>query len=191
MNLFDSSNYSTAEPAELSAGDRWAWKRTDLTSYGAGYTLSYELTLYTGAAPVTLTATLSGSEYLIEIAAATTVTYTAGDYQWVAFITRDSDSERVEIARGVMTVNPDAATSAADPRTTARKTLDAIEAVIEGRASKDQESYSIAGRSLTRMSVEDLLSLRDSYRTEVKREEQADKIKNGTGINNQIYVRMR
>ena len=190
-NAFDSTNYPDEEPEEVSAGDRWAWKRSDLTEYGAGYTLSYELTIYAGAAPITLTATLSGSEYLIEVGQSTTAGYADGDYQWVALITRDSDSERVEIARGVMTVNPDPATSSADPRTTARKTLDAIEAVIEGRASKDQESYSIAGRSLTRMSVEDLLSLRDSYRVEVRREEQADKIKNGAGINNQIYVRMR
>lgn len=190
-NAFDSSNYPDEEPEELSAGDRWAWKRTDLTSYGSGYTLTYELTLYAGAAPITLTATLSGSEYLIEVGQSTTAGYTSGDYQWVALITRDSDSERVEISRGVMKVNPDPATSAADPRTTARKTLDAIEAVIEGRASKDQESYSIAGRSLTRMSVEDLLSLRDSYRVEVRREEQADRLKSGAGMNNQIYVRMR
>lgn len=190
-NAFDSTNYPTEEPDELNAGDRWTWKRDDLGDYGSGYTLSYELTLYTGAAPITLTASLSGSEYLIEIAAATTAGYSAGTYQWVALITRDSDSERVEIARGVLVVNPDPATSAADPRTTARKTLDAIEAVIEGRASKDQESYTIGNRSLNRMAIEDLLRLRDAYRREVKREEQADKLKNGIGINNNIIVRMR
>ena len=44
MNVFDRSNYPTVEPSELVAGDRWAWKRQDLTDYGDGYSFSYELT---------------------------------------------------------------------------------------------------------------------------------------------------
>lgn len=189
-NDFDSSCYPTTEPEDLTAGDRWAWKRTDLTQYGAGYTLTYELTLNGGAAPITLTATLSGTEYLIEVAAATTAGYTAGDYAWSALITRDLDSERTRESNGTLTVNPDPAVSEADPRTHARKTLDAIEAVIEKRATKDQESYSIAGRSLSRMNIADLMSFRDQYRAEVKREEDAEKIAKGLGTGKNIKVRM-
>lgn len=190
-NAFDSSNYPTTVPEILTAGDRWAWKKTNLTDYGTGYTLTYELTLNGGAAPITLTATLSGSEYLIEVDASVTAGYTAGDYSWSALITQDSDSERVRVGTGTLTVNPDPAVSEADPRTHARKTLDAIEAVIEKRATKDQESYSIAGRSLSRMNIADLMSFKDQYRAEVKREEDAEKIAKGLGTGKNIQVRMR
>jgi hypothetical protein len=191
-NSFDSTYYPTSIPSEFVAGDRWAWKRTDLSAdYGSGYTLSYELTLSTGAAPITLTATLSGDEYLMEIAAATTAAYTAGNYQWVSLITRDSDSERIRIGYGTLEVKPDPAVSTADNRTHAATVLDSIEAVIEGRASKDQESYSIAGRSLSRTPIPELLILRDRYKAEVKREEQAEKVRQGMNTGNQILVRMR
>ena len=190
-NEFDSSNYPTTEPEILVAGDRWVWKRADLSEYGTGFTLTYELTINGGGTPITLTATLSGSEYLIEIAAATTAAYTAGDYSWSALITRDSDSERIRVSTGTLTVKPDPAISTADPRSHARIALDAIEAVIEKRATKDQESYSIAGRSLSRMNITDLLTFRDRYRLDVKREEDAEKIAKGLGTGKNIVVRMR
>lgn len=190
-NVFDSANYPTTEPESLFAGDRWTWKRDNLTDYGTGYTLTYELTIDGGGTPITLTASLSGSEYLIEIAAATTAGYASGDYYWVALITRDSDSERIRVSNGTLTVKPNPATSAADPRSHAKITLDAIEAVIQNRATKDQESYSIAGRSLSRMNITDLLAFRDQYRAEVRREEDAEKIAKGLGTGKNIKVRMR
>lgn len=57
-----------------------------------------------------------------------------------------------------------------DHRSHAKRVLDAIEAVIESRASKDQESYTINGRSLSRTPISDLLALRDKYRREVAAE---------------------
>ena len=53
-NLFDSNNYPQTEPSTLVAGDRWAWKRTDLGSDypPASYTLAYEARLEgTGVEP--------------------------------------------------------------------------------------------------------------------------------------------
>jgi hypothetical protein len=58
-----------------------------------------------------------------------------------------------------------------DLRSHARKVLDAINAVIENRATVDQQSYSIAGRSLTRMSLDDLLKFKNVYQAQVAKEE--------------------
>lgn len=190
-NIFDSSNYPTTVPENLISGDRWVWKKTDLTQYGTGYTLTYELTKNGGATPITITATLSSGEYLIEVASATTAGYDAGDYSWSALITRDSDNERVRISNGTLTIKPNPATSTADPRSHARITLDAIEAVIESRATKDQESYSINNRSLSRTPITDLLALKSEYIQIVKREEDAEKIAKGLGTGKNIRVRMR
>ena len=50
------------------------------------------------------------------------------------------------------------------------KTLNAIDAVLEGKATADLQSYTVAGRQVTKMSVEDLLRLRARYATLVAQE---------------------
>lgn len=190
-NLFDSANYPTSEPAELVIGDRWAWKRTDLGSDypPASYALSYSLRAHESGAEIEITANESGSEYHVEVASATTAGYTAGDYHWQAYITRSSDSERVVIDRGTVTVKPNLDAADADPRSHVKKVLDAIEAVLENRATADQESYAIAGRSLSRTPIADLLTLRDRYRAEWHREQAAERIKRGLGHAGRVLVR--
>ena len=74
----------------LVIGDRWLWKRTDLTDYAvATYALTYSLRLEgTGSTEIQITASESGSEYRVEGAAATTAGYSAGWDQGPAYITR-------------------------------------------------------------------------------------------------------
>ena len=191
-NLFDSTNYPETEPTQIIAGDRAAWKRTDLgTDYApASYSLKYSARLEdSGSTEIEITASESGSDYIIEVGQSTTTAYTAGVYHWQAYITRTSDSERVTVDSGTWEIkaNRDAATS--DPRNHVKKVLDAIESVIEGRASKDQESYSIQGRALSRTPIADLITLRDKYRAEWVREQRAERIKNNLGHSGVIKVR--
>jgi hypothetical protein len=187
-NAFNSANYPTTEPAVLVIGDRWAWKRQDLgADYPpASYTLKYSLRLEGAATEIEITATASGSDYVIEVSKATTLGYTLGRYQWQAYITRNSDSERITIEIGVFDIQPNRDLLAVDPRSHPRKVLAAIEAVIEGRATKDQQSYSIAAgagsRTLARTPIPELLMLRDRYRAEVNAEDLRDALKK-TGIN--------
>ncbi|MBA4281561.1 hypothetical protein, partial [Ralstonia sp.] len=71
-----------------------------------------------------------------------------------------------------MDVLPSFAT-AIDARTHAEKTLTAIEAYLERGDTHAAAQYEIAGRSLRRHSIPDLLVLRDRYRYEVQRERHA------------------
>lgn len=193
-NAFDSTNYQTTEPSELVIGDRWLWKRADLgLLYApADYALTYVADKQgAGSTTFSITATESGSEYLIEVASATTAGYTSGTYNWQAYITRTSDSQRLSVARGQWTVIPNLSASTADPRSHVKKVLDAIEAVIESRASLDQMSYSIAGRSLSRTPINDLLVLRDKYRSEYMRELDADRVSRGLARKNKLLVRFK
>ena len=73
----------------------------------------------------------------------------------------------------------------------ARKVLSAIEAVIEGRASQDQMSYSIAGRSLARMPIEDLLLFRDRYRSEWLKDKRLTRARKGYGNDGIILSRLQ
>ena len=192
MNVFNSTNYPTTEPENPIAGDRWAWKRSNLNGDYQNnlYTLSYEARLEgTGSTVISLTASASESDYVVEVASATTAAYTPGVYHWAAYITRDSDSERIQIDSGTFEVLADKATAITDPRSHVKIVLDAIEATIEGRASLDQMAYSIAGRSLSRTPVQDLLRLKDRYQAMYSAEKRIERRDNGNGTGTQIKVR--
>ncbi len=192
-NLFDRANYPTQEPDELVVGDRWVWRRDDLvTDYPLdSYALEYRFTEdNTGSSNAfTIAATEAESTYLVEIASATTANLVAGDYQWAAFIIRSADSQRLVVDQGRTTILPNLQNTTADLRSHAKICLDNIEAVLENRATQDQMSYSIAGRSLSRMSVDDLLTFRDRYKTEYNEEIKRARIKNNQDTGNTIKVR--
>lgn len=62
------------------------------------------------------------------------------------------------------------------------KMLALIEARLEGRALKEHSEYSIKGRSLKLMSMEELISARSKYLVEVHREEAAKEGRSRTKI---------
>lgn len=180
----------TTEPAELRAGDTWKWTKS-LADYSAadGWVLKYRFKNAAGGFEITATA--SGSDFSISVAADTTTGYTAGTYEWTAWI--EYGGEVFTVDGGTLQVLPNlragAATAALDTRSHARKTLDAIEAVIENRATLDQMSYTIAGRTLQRMSVADLIKFKNHYAQLVQAEVNADKLKKGLGIGGRIQFR--
>ncbi len=193
MNLFDAANYSTREPTELVIGDRWAWKRNDLgADYPpASYTLKYSLRLEGAGTEIEITATGSGSDYLVEVPVATTSGKIAGRYLWQAYITRTSDAQRLTLAQGTVELVANRDADTANPRSYARRVLAAIEAVLESRASKDQEEYSIQNRSLKRTPIADLIVLRDKFREEVRSEIAAERLAQGLGDGRRAGIRLR
>jgi hypothetical protein len=189
-NLFD--DIPETEPKAVIAGDTLQWKRTDLGSDYPNdeYSLSYEALLEgNGTTKISISASARGEDYLVSVAAATTATYTAGTYQWRAFITRDSDSARISIGYGTWTVTQDAATGTADPRTHAKTMLDKIESLLEGKADSDVANYSIQGRSLSKLSVDELLTWRNYYKAEVQKEIREERKRNNQGTGALIKVR--
>lgn len=177
----------TTEPAEIQAGDTIQWKKT-LSDYPAssGWVLSY--TLINAAAKITITGTASGDDHLVSVTAATSAGYGAGTYAWQAVATLGS--ARYTVGSGTMTVKANlAAATTLDNRTHVKKTLDAIEAVIENRASMDQQAYTIEGRSLTRTPMADLIKLRDKYNALYLQEQNAEAVNAGRGGKNRIFVR--
>ena len=191
-NLFDTGNVPTTEPATIVAGDLLQWKRTDLgTDYANGsYTLSYKARLEgTGSTFITITASASGDDYLVSVGQSTTASYTAGDYRWQAYITRNSDSERLTIDSGTFEVVANRSASTADPRSHVKIMLDKIESILEGRADCDVAAYSINGRSLTKLAIPDLLMWRDRYRADYLREVRRERSLNGTATGSTVVAR--
>lgn len=126
-----------------------------------------------GPGQIDLASIDDGEGHRITASPAVTSGWTAGAYWWAL---RATDGAAVhQVAEGELRVVADLALvdSAFDGRSHAQRVLAAIEAVIEGRATTDQQAYTIAGRSLQRMPIADLLVLRSRYRDEVRRQQQA------------------
>lgn len=178
--------------SEIIAGDTLDFETT-VTDYPAtdGWTLKFRLVPRVTGTPISITCTTAsdGVSYRAQVAPATTAAYVAGDYTWNSWVEKSGARQTVE--SGQVTILPDPAITTApfDNRSHARKVLAAIEAVLEGRATKDQEEYTIKDRSLKRTPVADLLTLKMHYQREVAREDNEDRIKNGLGTKAQFRVR--
>lgn len=183
-NIFDSTNYPTQLPAELQIGDYWAWKRTDLaSSYPlADYSLKYIFYLVSGstASNFTIDASESNGEYVF---ATSSTAKPIGDYKWTAVITKTAGNVAAVIDTGYITLVSDGI------RSHTKLVLDSIEAVIENRATIDQASMSIAGRSLSRMSIDELMTFKDRYKLDWLKEVKKARVKNNQGSGNIIKAR--
>ena len=142
-----------------------------------------------GVADIDITASADGDDFAVTLAASTTTNYTAGTYWWQAYVSKSG--ERYQVGSGTLEIKEDFSqvSGAYSKLSHARKVLAALEAMLERKATVDQQSYSIAGRSLSRMSPEELRSWRDDYRRQVRAEERAEKIARGEKINNTIRAR--
>lgn len=192
-NAFDRQNYQSQEPDSLVLGDFWAWKRDDLadTYPTASYSLTYEFHEDSGGGgnhKFTLTAVEANDTYYIEANSSTTTSYVIGDYIWEAHITKTADSNRIMVDSGRTSISENLANTNADLRSHAKKVLDNIQAVIEGRATIDQSSFSLGGRSLSRMSIDELMTFRDRYKAEYLKEIKLARIRNKQGSGNTIKV---
>lgn len=154
------------EPTQLHAGDSVAWGR-DVPGFASvdGWALFYALV---GPAQFVLEAK-PGAVYRVEVPASETAEWPAGAYRWAAFVERGA--ERKTIATGRLEVLPNLATAEpVDVRSHAERMLALIEAALEKRIPKDQQSYEIDGQRLDRIPVERLDALRSKYRRELQRE---------------------
>jgi hypothetical protein len=167
----------SVEPTALTAGDTVQWTRSLAECpASAGWVLTYELRNATNA--YSFTAAASGDDHAVVVTAAVTGVWTPGTYRLAGYATLGA--ERHEIFRGAVEVRANLAIAGAtDDRSHVKRVLDAIEAVIADRATRDQQFYQIAGRSLQRTPMADLLVLRDRYRAEYERELAAARLARG------------
>lgn len=120
-----------------------------------------------GPSTIDLAADASGTGHRFAEVAADTSNWAEGLYTASIRVTDGTDVFEVEC--GQVTIAPDLVNvlDGTNQSTHAQKVLAAIEAVLENRATKDQQSYTINNRSLQRTPIADLLKLRESYRKEL------------------------
>ncbi len=176
------------EPNSIIAGDFIRWRRT-IPGFPAGtWVLSYAL--LNSTTRIIIEAGSDGTDHLVAVNGTTTSNYAAGTYQWQAYVTYENEN-RVTVGTGQMIIQPNfGALTNMDTRSHVKKTLDALEAMIAGKATSDQQEYTIANRSLKRMSISDLLMWRDKYKAEYNSQLAAENIAKGLGGKNRILVRI-
>jgi hypothetical protein len=120
------------------------------------------------------------------VPAATTTAYAAGAYDWQAQVS--SGSEKHTIENGALVVLPDwfsgSAATAYDDRSSAAKIVEAIDALLVGRATIDQSEYEIAtgngsSRRLKFCSKAELLQIRSYYAAILANEEARERAEAG------------
>ena len=156
----------------------------EVADYSAadGWTLTYRLVPQVSGTVISFDATADGTGWRAEVSSTTTATWTAGTYAWFASVSKAG--ERATVDSGTVTIKPNPATATtSDNRTHARKMLDAIEAALEQRATRDQLDLielSIYSRT-TRRGPAVLLEARNRYTIEVQREAAAAGLRPGAG----------
>ena len=179
---------ATTEPSRVTAGDTVSWTKT-YSDYlaTASWVLSY--TFINGTAKITATASASGADHLISIAAATTAGWAAGTYTWQAVVTKGA--ERYTVGQGVLIVAPNlAAATTFDTRSSARKALEAVNTLLETYRDKAyMQGYEINGRKQQFHTPGEFLAFRSKLMAEVAREDNATRLAAGLAPRNQLYVR--
>lgn len=184
-NLFDAANAPEGEPEEIVVGDFIQWKRADIAGdypTSSGYTAEYVARITGGGSNEIKIAQAAGSTdsyYLFTADSATTADFAVGKYHWQLEITQTSSNNRIVVDIGDFEAIPDMDNNQADPRIHAEIMLTKIESLLSGKADSDVSNYAIAGRSLTKMSFQELVDARDYYRSEIVKHENDALLKRG------------
>jgi hypothetical protein len=149
----------------------------------ATYSLSWSIK---GAATVTVTAGNDGGEFVTIFDAPD-----KGNYYYQAYISRSG--ARITYQSGPIEVVENLAVVATpfDGRSQLEKDLESIESAIRVVVAGGVQSYSIQGRSLSKLSLGELIALRDKYKADLQSQRAAEAVRRGEGDPRRSFVRFR
>ena len=161
-NPFDLSNAPITEPASFTAGYWSGWRR-ELDYDDAVFRLEYRF--HNAGHTGVLVGTRSGDYWLFEALGSFTEDFHTDRYRWDLVLVRLSDGEETLHSTGYI----QGYATPRDRATHAEIMVAKIESILSGRADSDVESYSIKNRSITKMSVKELVEWRNYYLSEIER----------------------
>ena len=166
----------TSAPQSATAGDSLVWVQR-----AGDYTPAdgWALTVAFAGRELSVAAVTVGGEHQVTITAAQTAALGAGAWPWIARATKGA--ERVTVASGTLTLAADPLGAQASPTTHDEDLLAAIRALLNNRVTSDLSSYSVAGRSLTKMTFDELIAAESYYEKKVLAQ------RNGTSLGRLCY----
>ena len=179
---------SATIPSTLRAGDTLSatWSDPDHPAT-AGWVL--RLTLINSAARYQANAAASGADHVLTVPAGTTTAWAPGTYTWAVDATLAG--ARATVASGTVQVLPDlAAATTYDTRSPYRKALEAAEAALATHGARAYlQAIEMGERKQTFTSPGDFLAFISRLRLEVRREDDADRLRQGLHPRNKLLVR--
>jgi len=178
-------------PKVLYAGDKLEFTESD-SDYkaSAGWTMKYVL-IHPTATKITIDSIADGDNHKFTITSVTSAAYTVGEFRFLRYADDGTTEEHLD--RGIVEIKPDFVVLANyDFRSNARQTLEALEAAILRRASKEQMSIAIgvrgSSRQLQYLTLDELIRARNFYTNLVNQEEQQDLIDQGKSPGNKNLI---
>lgn len=172
---------------QIQAGDTFSYK-VNYPDYPASSGWACSM-LLRGVGSYSISSTPSDGDFLLSAAVTATALYTAGKYKYFVYVSKGTERYLVESGSVEILADYSSIPAATDIRSWAEKALEAVEARIMNRATHDQLKYQIAGRTIEKIPLPELIALRDRLKNEIAREKNAERIKNGLGAGNKIYLR--
>lgn len=177
-------------PKVLYAGDKLEFTESD-SDYKASDSWTMKYKLINATTNITFVSTADGDDHKFTITSAISAAWTIGKYRFVQYAEKAAVIEH--LARGIVEVKADIVSLATyDFRTHALKTLEALEAAIERRATKEQMSIAIGVRGSSRqlqfLAMDELIRARNYYQNLVNQEEANDLIDQGKSPGNKNLI---
>lgn len=179
-------------PDSFVAGDQFLFRIQNIAPHASADDWSYilALRLENAQAPISYSSTLDGDNFLIQVDATVTATWTAGRYQaqLIAVQSAAAHNTVMEVFLQVLPNLPESG-STADLRSHAKRTLDLIEALIEGRATNDILQSVIDNTHFVRMTMDQLLGAHSYYSAKVRAETAKARARAGLATGRTILTR--
>lgn len=182
MNNFFSINNNNSYPEIFRAGDT-----LDFYQYSSNYDSMYNLNLVLLSPnnKIVINSTYENQGWHFIVDENDSSNYIPGIYQVYQQYSKTDFKKTIKVGSLEILQNLDNVNSLETSEN--QKALNCINAVLQKRATLDQQSYSIQGRSLSRMSVADLIKLKEYFENEVVKENNG----NGKNCQNGAIIRVR
>lgn len=160
-----------------------------------GWTLKYRLTPRFSTpvqVPVVLTASASGSDYVVQASPTTTAAWAAGTYAWARWVEKAGARQTLDES-GELLVKPDPSVTAQgfDGRSQAAKAVDDLMAAMATfqATSGRVKSFTIASRQMEFETSSEIVKLLNFWQGQLGKEQAAASIAKGLGNPRRTFIR--
>lgn len=179
------------EPKTITQGETLNWSREFPDYSPAEWSLVY---YFRGVGKgLDASATTDGNIFVVTVPSTETLQLAVGRYSWQAWLTKGAEKKLA--GEGVVKVNQGLTTIGAgqsfDDRTQAEKDLEAVRAMISGKAAKDVQEYAIGNRQLKHIPIADLIALEKNLIARVNQERMTARRRRGGKLVKTHLIRHR
>lgn len=175
-------------PDIILAGATLQWEES-IDNYTASETCTLKYTFINSSNKYTISSAPEDPIFTFDISSTVTANYAAGDYAYQKYI-EDENGIHI-IGEGRITVKPFfAGQTTFDDRSHAEKMLEAIEALLENRATVLQSSMTFKNRALQYLTFDELIKAKNYYENIIL-QENTKKMLDSNGTSPRLFIQLQ